>query len=86
MTNKRWLTAIPVVLAVLTAEAQGEAATIRDQGGLFSSEAVSKAEARLKRLERATHIPVVIETIDAIPGSKRHRPRRNVKRPSTPWR
>jgi uncharacterized protein len=68
MIINRWLTAIPVVLAVLTATAQGKAATIRDRAGLFNPDVVRKAEAKLNRLERATHIPVVIETIDAIPG------------------
>lgn len=71
MTNKSWLTAIPVALAVMTATAQGETATIRDQARLFSPAVVDKADAKLKQLERATHIPVVIETIDAIPGLER---------------
>ena len=35
---------------------------------MFSHEAVKKAQADLDRLERATHIPVVIETIDKVPG------------------
>ena len=35
---------------------------------MFSPEAVKKAQAQLDRLERATHIPIVIETIESIPG------------------
>ena len=35
---------------------------------MFSPEVVAKAKARLDRLERESGIPVVIETIDAVPG------------------
>ena len=45
-----------------------QAATIRDSAGMFSPEVVKKLETQLDRLERATKIPVVIETIEAIPG------------------
>ena len=38
---------------------------------MFSSEAVKKVQAQLDRLERASHIPVVIETIDKVPGLDR---------------
>ena len=71
MTNKRWLTSIAVVLAVMTATARGDAATIRDRARLFSPAAVERADEKLKQIERMTHIPVVIETIDAIPGLER---------------
>jgi TPM domain len=62
------LLVLPVVMAALVATAAAPAATIRDRAGMFSSEAIEKAQAQLDRIERATHIPVVIETIDAIPG------------------
>ena len=34
---------------------------------MFSPRAVEEAERRLERLEKKTHIPVVIETIDHMP-------------------
>ena len=34
---------------------------------MFSAEAVKKAEAQLDRVEKATHIPTVIETLEALP-------------------
>ena len=68
MANLRWLFAIPVALATMLAAARADASAIRDEAGMFSKEAVAKAKAQLDRLERTTHIPVVIESIDAIPG------------------
>jgi len=44
------------------------AAEVRDRAGLFSPNAVREAEPKLDRIERRTHIPVVIETIEALPG------------------
>ena len=41
--------------------------------------AVKKAEAQLERLERATHIPVVIETIAEVPGPDKKRVRAEKK-------
>jgi uncharacterized membrane protein YgcG len=68
MANLRWLLAISVALAAMVVTTTAEAATIRDSAGMFSPAVVKKLEADLERLERATKIPVVIETIDAIPG------------------
>ncbi len=60
--------AVPLVAFAALAVPQLGAAEVRDRAGIFSSEAVQKAEAKLDRIERRTHIPVVIETIEAIPG------------------
>ena len=59
---------MPLVAFAALAVPQLGASEVRDRAGLFSSEAVQKAEAELDRIERRTHIPVVIETIEAIPG------------------
>jgi hypothetical protein len=68
MANFRWLLAIPVVLGAMLAAEPGQAAAIRDKAGMFSADVVSKADSQLERLERSTGIPVVIETVSAIPG------------------
>ena len=46
MTNLRWLLAVPVMLAatLVAAPATVEGATIRDRAGMFSKDAVEKAE------------------------------------------
>ena len=59
---------MPLVAFAALAVPQLGAAEIRDRAGLFGSEAVKKAEAELDRIEQRTKIPVVIETIEAIPG------------------
>ena len=59
---------MPLVAFAALAVPQLGAAEIRDRAGLFGSEAVKKAETVLDRIERRTNIPVVIETIEAIPG------------------
>ena len=70
MNKLRWLLAIPVMLAatLVAAPSAVEAATIRDRAGMFSKDAVSEAQALLDKVERASGVPIVIETIDAIPG------------------
>jgi len=60
-------------MAVL-AVSQVEAGEIRDRGGMFSAEAVRKARAELDRTEQKTRIPVLIETIEAIPGLEKDAP------------
>ncbi len=57
-----------VALAAMVVATSIQAATIRDSAGMFSPEVVKKLEVQLDRLERATKIPVVIETLDSIPG------------------
>ena len=68
MVNLRWLLAIPVALAATLGAARAEASAIRDSANMFSKDAARKAQAQLDRLERTTHIPVVIETVPAIAG------------------
>ncbi len=70
MITPRWSVAIPVVLAAFSTSAIGSA--IKDHAGMFGSETVKKSQAHLERLERTTHIPVVIETIDKVPGLDPH--------------
>ena len=85
MTNPRWLIAIPVVLAMaFSTSAMGSA--IKDHAGMFGSEAVKKSQAHLERLEQPTHIPVVIETIDKVPGLDPHASGKERPMPSTRWR
>jgi uncharacterized protein len=79
MANLRWLLAISVALAAMVVATPVQAATIRDSAGMFSPNVVKKLEAELERIERATKIPVVIETIDAIPGLDKDAPK-SVKR------
>ena len=43
------------------------AATIRDRGEMFSKDAVLKAQTLLDKIENSSGVPIVIETIDAIP-------------------
>jgi uncharacterized membrane protein YgcG len=68
MANLRWLLAISVAMAAMVIATPAPAATIHDGAGMFNPNVVKKLEADLDRLERKTKIPVVIETIDAIPG------------------
>jgi uncharacterized membrane protein YeaQ/YmgE (transglycosylase-associated protein family) len=72
MINPRWLVAIPIVVAASLISTPTEGSTVRDRAEMFSTEAVKKAEAQLTRLERATRVPVVIETIDKVPGLDRN--------------
>ncbi len=67
MISQRWLVAIPIVVAASLISTPTRGSTVRDRAHMFSDEAVKKAEAQLDRLERATHIPVVIETLEALP-------------------
>jgi len=68
MVNLRWLLAIAVALAATLGATSAEASAIRDGAKMFSRDVVEKAQAQLDRLERTTHIPVVIETIDKLSG------------------
>jgi hypothetical protein len=82
MINLRWLLAVPVMLAAATVAAPATAAdaTIRDRGGMFSKEAVKKAEAVLEKVVHASGIPIVIETIDAIPDLEANAPTQQRRR------
>ncbi len=63
--------ALPLVVCAALAAPQLGAAEVRDRGGIFTAEAIKKAETVLDRIERRTKVPVVIETIGAIPGLER---------------
>ena len=67
MTRLRWLIALPAFLVATSGPAI--AAEIRDKAGLFSAEAVKKAEAELDRIEREYTVPIRIETVDSLNGS-----------------
>ncbi len=73
MTKLRWLLALPVMMAatLVAPPATVAAETIRDRGHMFSKEAVQKAEALLEKVQQASGVPVLIETIDAIPDLER---------------
>jgi hypothetical protein len=71
MINPRRLVATSLALLALMAAPAAMASSVRDHAHMFSSEAVEKAQAQLNRLERATHVPVVIETINKVPGLAR---------------
>lgn len=66
MRTTRWPIAIPMALLLLGANAFGSA--VRDEAKMFSERTVELAQAHLDRLERSTNIPVVIETIEHVPG------------------
>jgi TPM domain len=72
MVTRRCLIAIPFLALFLGAGARGSA--IRDEGRIFSPRAVEQSERRLERLEQTTNVPVVIETIEHIPGLQRSTP------------
>jgi uncharacterized membrane protein YgcG len=67
MTKPRWLVGIPIGVATLLIATSTWGASIRDSAHMFSKEAVTKAKANLDRIEQASHIPIVIETIEALP-------------------
>ncbi len=68
MATPRWLLAIPLALIAFTVAAPARASAVRDTGRMFSIDAVEKAERRLEEIEQSTGVPVVIETVQAIPG------------------
>ncbi|MGE3821396.1 MAG: TPM domain-containing protein [Isosphaeraceae bacterium] len=70
MRINRWILALPLAFATILSPAQVDAATILDPAGLFSREAVEKAERELARIERASRIPVTVETVDSLQGAR----------------
>lgn len=61
-------TASPLLAAAIALAATvAGAAEVRDRAGMFSAQAVQKAESQLSRAEKQSGVPIVIETIDAIP-------------------
>ena len=71
MLRNRWMSPLPLLVLTALAVPQLGAAEIRDRAGMFSAEAVRKAQAEFDRSERTTSVPVVIETIPSIPGLER---------------
>lgn len=67
MLRDRWMYALPLMVLAVFAAPRAEAAGVRDRAGMFSTEVVRQVEDRLDRIEKATGVPIVIETIDAIP-------------------
>lgn len=65
MRLRHRLLALPLLVAASAAPALGD---VRDRAGLFSPEAVKKADAELARIERETSLPVTIETIPSLNG------------------
>jgi hypothetical protein len=68
MLTRRLLVALPVLLGLTLLAPLSQGAVVRDTAEMFSKDAKKKAQARLEKLERATHIPIVIEVIPSIPG------------------
>ena len=64
MPKPRWLLALPLALAAWVMPAT--ASEIRDDGEIFSADAVRRAQAELDRIERETKVPVTIETIPSL--------------------
>ncbi len=62
----RWAV-LPLLAAGLTWSSVG-AAEVRDHAGMFTPEAVRKVQDDLSRVERETGVPIVIETIESVPG------------------
>jgi hypothetical protein len=68
MKTFRWLLAIPLAFALGMNGGLTRAATIHDQAEMFHPQAIQDAQSRLDRLEQSSGVPVVIETIKAMPG------------------
>jgi len=66
MTRLRWLLALPAIL--LATSGPSMAAEVRDKAGMFSAEAVKKAQTELDRIEREYSVPVTIEAIPSLDG------------------
>jgi len=68
MIIPRWLVAIPIMVVASLCSSSAQASGVLDRAEMFSRDAVRRADAKLEQLERATKIPVVIETISEVPG------------------
>jgi uncharacterized protein len=64
----RWTFSPLIAVSAALAVTPSGAAEIRDHAGMFSADAVRKAEQTLSKAERASGIPIMIETIEAVPG------------------
>src|SRR5437762_757931 len=66
MTRLRWLIALPALLVATSGLSL--ASEIHDRAGMFSTEAIKKAETELDRIERQYSVPVTIETVKSLNG------------------
>ncbi len=68
MTRFTGLMALAALAVAVALGNDAQAAGIRDEARLFHPDVVRKAQAQLDQVEHRTGIPIVIETIDALPG------------------
>ena len=66
MRTRQWPIAIPLAILLMGGVAWGS--SIRDESKMFKPQVVEEAQRRLDRLEKSTNVPVVIETIEHLPG------------------
>ncbi|MDR3637469.1 MAG: TPM domain-containing protein [Isosphaeraceae bacterium] len=66
MLKRSWLLCLPLVFAASLAPTQ--AATIRDNAGMFDPSAVQQANRELDRVETKYGLPVTIETVGSLDG------------------
>lgn len=66
MKQSRGFSALPLGLAVALLSAPAMGSSIRDEAGMFSAGAISAATSQLDRFEKATKVPVIIETVDRL--------------------
>ncbi|MEO6808608.1 MAG: TPM domain-containing protein [Isosphaeraceae bacterium] len=64
LKKSRWLLTVPLILGASLASGS----EIKDRAGLFSEGAVRQAKADLDRLEQATKVTTLIETVDSLNG------------------
>ncbi len=71
MNRFRWLAVLPITALSALVSGSAEASSVRDRAGIFSPAVVKKVEAQLDQIERKSGVPIVIETIDSLPGIAR---------------
>jgi hypothetical protein len=72
IVKRRWSMVLAFAMVAGLAGLRTDAGEVRDRAGMFSPEAVKDAKAKLDRIEQKTGIPIVVETIDRIPGLDRN--------------
>ena len=70
MWKPRWWLAFPLALTALLSLGTSQAGTVHDNAGMFSREAVAKANAELGKIEREFKLDVTIETVPSLDGGK----------------
>ncbi len=69
--HRRFLAKFPALALALMATfslSAAQAASVRDQAGMFSPAAVRQADTELLRIERETQLPTTLETIESLDG------------------